>query len=380
LLAELTKRSEFECWVLLNAGGPLEAEFARHAPTLNLDVLRQQGTGEKITLEVIASLFQRHAVRGFALCNTAATWEINVALARQGVPVVSWLHELPTSIDIYHGGEATFTALLRSSTRILLPAEFVRARLLQRYGCDDPAKLQVFYNGNSRLVMLPRDAARSGVRDELHLPAEALIVLACGTVEQRKGSDLFPQIASRVLSRPEGSQAWFVWVGNTPDHSVLSWCRHDAQSLNIADRVLFVGEREAVGRFFAAADIFALPSREDPLPLVTMEAMAAGLPVIAFRESGGTPDLLKDGGGTVVPYMDLDRFADAIVELLQDHERRRITAERAVAVINGRAFSWPKFADNLRTLLEHDLDFFPTKLGEKSSVDAELRTSDPSRT
>jgi glycosyltransferase involved in cell wall biosynthesis len=362
LLAELTTKADFECWVLLNTDGPLEAEFARHAPTLNLDTFRHRGITSERFLGVLASLFRAHATRGFALCNTVATPEINVALAGQGIPVVSWLHELPTSIDAYFGGEPTFRAIVNSSRRIILPAEFVKDAIVKRYGCDDAAKLEVLHYGkSSECDAERRDAVRRAVREELGIPPDAFIVLACGTADQRKGADLFVPIARRVLASPEGTQAWFVWVGSTLNGSVVSWCRHDAESLGIPDRIHFVGEREDVGRYFLAADIFALTSREDPFPLVTMEAMVAGLPVVAFSGSGGTPEVIEDVAGTVVPYMDVECFAAAIRDLLRNPAARREFAERGVALMNDHAYSWTRFIDDLRVLIERELGLLPLK-------------------
>src|SRR5439155_15136697 len=121
----------------------------------------------QVALALIASLFQRYAARGFALCNTVATPDINVALAHQGVPVVSWIHELATSIDAYFGGEAIFRTIFDASRGIILPAEFVRDTLVRRYHCDDPAKLHVLYNGMvAQRNALPREQTRRAVRDE----------------------------------------------------------------------------------------------------------------------------------------------------------------------------------------------------------------------
>ncbi len=138
LLTELSQRSEFECWVLLNSRGPLESEFKKYAPTLNLDKLTQKGMSRHSALATIASRYQRYASSVFALCNTAATPDINEIFASHGIPVFSWIHELPTSIDVYFGGEETFRNILHASKRIICPAEYVKEALVQCYKPQDP--------------------------------------------------------------------------------------------------------------------------------------------------------------------------------------------------------------------------------------------------
>ena len=67
----------------------------------------------------------------------------------------------------------------------------------------------------------------------------------------------------------------------------------------------FLGQRDDARALLAAADVFVLTSREDPLPSVALEALATGTPVVAFAETGGIPDLLaRTGGGCSVPLGD----------------------------------------------------------------------------
>jgi glycosyltransferase involved in cell wall biosynthesis len=73
---------------------------------------------------------------------------------------------------------------------------------------------------------------------------------------------------------------------------------------------------------FREFDILLLPSREDPFPLVCLEAGLLGKPVICFEKAGGIPELLEDGGGRVVPYLDIDAMAEA-VKFYHDHPEIR---------------------------------------------------------
>jgi hypothetical protein len=78
-----------------------------------------------------------------------------------------------------------------------------------------------------------------------------------------------------------------------------------------------VGYRNDVNAFFSAADAFTLTSREDPFPTVALEALAAGVPVVAFDGCGGIPELLKENAlGYVVPYCDVPAMAAELERVL----------------------------------------------------------------
>lgn len=115
-------------------------------------------------------------------------------------------------------------------------------------------------------------------------------------------------------------------AGDGPDRKILE---EKARSLGISDRVAFLGYRSQtqVRDLLRRSDIFVLSSFAEGLPVVLMEAMAAGVPVIATRVAG-IPELVRDQeSGLLVPPGDSDAAADAIRRLLGDPDlRNRIAA------------------------------------------------------
>ncbi len=96
-----------------------------------------------------------------------------------------------------------------------------------------------------------------------------------------------------------------------------------ARSLGLSETVTFAGHRTDVPKALAVFDVFVLPSLWEGMPNVVLEAMAAGLPVVATAV-GGTPEVVVDGvTGFLVPPRDPDALAEAITRLLRDPDLRR---------------------------------------------------------
>ena len=97
----------------------------------------------------------------------------------------------------------------------------------------------------------------------------------------------------------------------------------DGRRLGLGDRIKFVGPLEQPAELFAAMDVFALTSREDPFPLVMLEAAAAGVPVVCFAGGGGAPEFVDPDAGRVAPFLDVAGMAAAISDLLERGEERQ---------------------------------------------------------
>jgi glycosyltransferase involved in cell wall biosynthesis len=118
--------------------------------------------------------------------------------------------------------------------------------------------------------------------------------------------------------------------------------RSEAERLGVSDRVVFAGYRDDVPALLAGCDVFCLPSFAEGLPLVVLEAMAQGKPVVA-TPVGGTAELVVHGEtGLLVPPGDADALAAALAELLDDPSaaarmgaagRARVLAEFSAAAM-----------------------------------------------
>ncbi|WP_165073527.1 glycosyltransferase [Paludisphaera rhizosphaerae] len=358
LCEELSKLPDFECWMVLKTGGELEDEFAKVAPTLHVGDLVHAGLCPwSDTPWAVASRFREYAPDGIAVCNTMAVSHFHEALAAAGVPVFSWIHELPTFIDIL-GGDEAIARIKAASRRTIVPADVVRDSLVSGFGIDRERVQTVRYGLDARTPDVSREEARRAVRAELGLPDDARIVLGCGTIDLRKGADVFVQVGVKYLAEAEpGENTWFVWFGKVVDKNFARWIQHDAEIVGVADRVVFAGVREDLTPYLCAADLFLLTSREDPCPFANLEAMEAALPVVAFENSGGAPEVLG-GGGVVVPYVDVIAMAQAVRKLLSDPNGLLEMGRQGRDLIRGQ-FTWPRFMGEFLGILQSHFGYRP---------------------
>jgi glycosyltransferase involved in cell wall biosynthesis len=144
----------------------------------------------------------------------------------------------------------------------------------------------------------------------------------------RKGPDLFVQMARQVLATTR-QPVVFVWLGGALDQMEYRNLQYDAQALGIEDRLFFPGTVKAHLPYFARFDIFVLSSREDPFPLVMLDAASLGKPLVCFEHAGGAPELVEDDAGVVVPYLDVVAMAAAVVRLVESPALRASMGEAA---------------------------------------------------
>jgi glycosyltransferase involved in cell wall biosynthesis len=150
-----------------------------------------------------------------------------------------------------------------------------------------------------------------------------LVVGACGVVNERKGADLWVEMAKLVIDKRPDLSIRFVWVGRQP----RDWPQDRARELGIADEIEWTGETGEPYPALAAMDVFTLPSREDPFPLVVLEAMALGRPIVAF-DVGGVREQLGDAGAIVAAEQP-EALAEAVIDLLDDPGARSILGTAA---------------------------------------------------
>jgi glycosyltransferase involved in cell wall biosynthesis len=163
-------------------------------------------------------------------------------------------------------------------------------------------------------------------RNELGISADSLVVGYVGWLIPIKGVTYLVDAMAEVVQLHPNSLLVLVGKGDEKGEEEIK-LRERVASLGLTDRVRFLGWRPDVDEIMPCFDIFVLPSLNEGMGRVLVEAMAAGLPIVATRV-GGIPDLVKHGeNGLLVPPANAGALERAISDLLSDKARRKRMGE-----------------------------------------------------
>lgn len=226
------------------------------------------------------------------------------------------LANVPYIISTEHtmGQEGRIRRLLNKITSALCDRVIAVSQSVGTYAMEvigiEASKVIVIANGidvnryTSRLS--PREA-----RGRVGLPAGAAVIGTVGTLRKVKGTSILLRAFAGL--HPRWPDTRLIIVGDGPERNNLQSL---AQSLRIERSTIFTGERADVTDFLAAMTVFVLPSYWEGFGLAAVEAMAAGLPVVATRV-GSLPEVILEGEtGLLVPPSDPAVMAAAIEHLL----------------------------------------------------------------
>ncbi len=178
----------------------------------------------------------------------------------------------------------------------------------------------------SRDMVLRRDEIRGRVRAELGIPPGDLLAVTVANLRSEKGYDVLLDTAR--LAGDRGLPIRFVAAGQGSLAGELDE-RH--RTLGLGERFQFLGHRRDALALLAAADIVVLPSHQEGLPVVLMEATSVGTAIVA-TSVGGVPHVITDGlNGLVVPPGDPEQLAAALERVGTDAELRHRLGEQALA-------------------------------------------------
>jgi glycosyltransferase involved in cell wall biosynthesis len=330
LLRHLLKQDQFEISAVLATEGEMVADFRALIPVEVYDRGEPQTSAPVRWWRRQPAVARRREANRVArcrsvvgqwppdlvFCNSAGAAGILDALGPYSCPVVVGVHEMEFVLRIINWipGGAT-AAMTRHATHYAAGSDAVRQHLIGKLSIPvDRVSVVHAFIPTAEFETSPVGASK---RTANGIPEGAIVVGAIGTVEWRKGADLLVPLAREIFRRPSARPVHLLWVGGGTADEVAN-LRLDIAAAGLADRVHLAGSTSRTADWYPAFTIFALLSREDPFPLVALEAAASGVPIICFAGGGGMPEFVENDCGRVVPYLDLGAFADAVVELGND--------------------------------------------------------------
>jgi glycosyltransferase involved in cell wall biosynthesis len=343
-------RSTFEAMVVAGMAGAQDAQGGMPATDENCRRLEKVGVPWRLITALRRRLSPLRDVRAFWDLYRVFRRErpaiVHTHTSKAGVlgRVAAWMAGVPVVVHTPHGhvfyghfgrGASRLflrleRALARRTTRLIALTAAERDEHLQR-GVGRPEQFAVVPSG----VDLERFRAVAGVTDHrlpgLDLPPDAVVVGSVGWLTPVKGHRYLVEALGRL--KPSHPRLHGVIVGTG---ELLEELQALAVASGVGDAIRFAGLRHDVPECLAAMDVFVLPSLNEGMGRALVEAMAAGLPVVATRV-GGVPALVQDRrNGLLVPPGDAAALAGALDELLRNPAWAKELGAAAGASIDAR--------------------------------------------
>ena len=239
-----------------------------------------------------------------------------------GLPL-AWLARVPVRIATHRGKIEAFPKWRQVLHNLLINFQIAHTLI----AVSEQTRKQAMHEGvrENRITVIPNGVQpldtssvnRAAVRRDLGLNENDIFLLSVGRLTYQKGHEFLVPAMSTVVDRFPNAKA-----GICGDGPLRAQLETQIMQTGLSDHVRLLGAWEDISPLLASAEIFVLPSRWEGLSRALMEAMAAGLPVIA-AEVDGIKDLITDGvNGLLVASEDAGMLGNSILQLIADADMR----------------------------------------------------------
>ena len=212
---------------------------------------------------------------------------------------------------------------------------------VSNYICDNAiaggvaaSRTQTLYNAATAEAPLPpseRARVRAQLRTELSMSGDAVVVGMVGRLSASKCQLELLRAMEPILRDSPDVHLVLAGTEYPTGNGLSERLRAAAAAAGVARQLHLLGHRGDVAALLDAFDVFAHPSREDPCPMAVLEAMAHGLPVVAWREGGPAEQVADRETGLLVPPMDVGALTEALMALVRDEPMRTTMGDAARA-------------------------------------------------
>lgn len=345
-LVELVQQSgDYSVRIILKRTGSLEHRFRTLGDTL---IFRPAGylKGEYLVGRLWQVLVNRWQLlrclyycigTDFIFSNTITNGRLLRLMRFAGKPVISYVHELDSAVEEHdRRGEVSLTV---KHTRIFVwPSEAVKGMLKGRFHIPDArlAFLPYYFPANALPDLNLKTAARKQLAEKFGLQSGHIWIAGMGTASRRKGIDLFIETALQVIR--QHAEISFVWIGGYDHADTEAWVKNRLMETE-PGRLIITGQLPHNPAMLLPFDCFLLSSREDPYPLVVLEAAACGVPACCFSGSGGITDFVETDAGWQAAYFSVDVMSALLLQAVSSPVQLREKGKRAREKVIDRHFN-----------------------------------------
>jgi glycosyltransferase involved in cell wall biosynthesis len=262
-----------------------------------------------------------------------------------GVPRLFASYRVEVKENVDNNMVTRISERLLSSRTCKLANSRAVARSLEKYYGIPQNKIYIIYNAITD-VPIEVKAARRDIRRELGVPEDEKIVLMVARQHKQKNYPMFIRVAKQVYQQKDA--VTFIGVGRC---DIMEELNAVINQYNIQHKVIFVGERDDVYRWLAAADVFCFTSDYEGFANAILEAMVAGLPVITTDFPGVEEIITMPDMGIIVPRNDDMTMAKEVIKIL-DNPLAAQHISRAAKISVMETFTWDKLLHKIQSLYQ----------------------------
>lgn len=273
-----------------------------------------------------------------------------------------WEQEPPRRLQVEY-------EVLRCSDALVAESPASKQHMVQEYGVD-PARVQIIPCGVDTTLFQPQ--ARPQARRALALPEAAPMALFVGRLQPLKGLGTFLRAVHLVRQQYPTLHGLIVGggvdAGDPHEAEELGRLRALAEHLDLTPHLIFARAQpqETLVQYYAAADVFVMPSHYESFGMVVLEAMACGLPVVASRVGGLASTVVHERTGLLAPVGDWHAFAQAIMRVLAAPTLRHALAHASVQ--RAQTYAWPR-------VVERNMQLYQRLIRQQSTTSCGLAAS-----
>lgn len=341
LLLLLRQQKGITITLVIHRGGPLMDAYREHFDVI---LLKPEGYGKKKNpvkrlLEILQnrrqmlSFKRKVAASDLVFSNTIVNGRLMKKIAAAGKPVVTYVHELENVIKDYkRSGDAVYPGL--ETGVIAYPSQKVKETVLQYYAIPESRLRRLSYYFPFSPDAAQKVRAAEDFRKRFHIPDNTFLIGGMGVACNRKGTDLFIDVCAAVTR--VNPDIRFCWTGVFETPETERDLRQQVAEKQLGEKIIFTGPVPHSYYNTAAFDLFFLSSREDPYPLVVLEAAFMEVPAVCFSPSGGITEFVGEDAGWIVPGFSVEEAAATILGLAGNadavHAKGKRACEKSIAL------------------------------------------------
>lgn len=340
LLAEilhvLHASANFDITILIKRHDVLESEFAKYGKTYVLKgklYRHKQPPFHIKVLRAIKTFFRKRSVypklkgTDVIVSNTIANGDILRDLSFLNAKVVCYVHELENLIRTWMPRSDVHESFKRTHL-YMVPSTAVQDNLITNHSiAKEKVRLfNTYLSIDIKTDEQSKNEARKNFCKKYGIAPTGFLVAGMGTADERKGIDLFVETAAALT---HAKHIIFVWIGGFGTPEVERITKKKIADSGLTEKIIFTGQLPRDYANLLPFHLFLLSSREDPYPLVVLEAAALKIPAACFEGSGGITDFVSDGAGWIVPGFSTKAMADVIANASEQPQQLAAAGEKA---------------------------------------------------